>query len=376
MKVICQGGNHYDIFDDTLKVYDKLPPQVYNVRFAMQKGFYLQKSHDMEIRESKIYGCHDEKVAKVMYAFSKFDRNLGVILSGAKGIGKSLFAKLLAKNFVDNGMAVLIVDTFYNGIASYIEEVEDNCLVIFDEFDKTFGGIKNEDGKASPEAQMLSLFDGFSTGKKLFVITCNDYRSISQYLINRPGRFHYHFRFEYPTGDEVIEYLRDKLSEEYYGEIDDVVRFAQRVGLNYDCLRAIAFELQNGAKFKDAIKDLNIVNIEVRRYTVTAVYDNGITLRATRVALDLAKSGNVGWIYMNDRNENNLSDISFDLSDLNFDRNSMCYVVDGKYVEENKVEPESSDSESFKKAFDAIRDSKIKVVTIEREDTKSIHYEL
>lgn len=376
MKVICQGGNHYDIFDDTLKVYDKLPPQVYNVRFAMQKGFYLQKSHDMEIRESKIYGCHDGKVAKVMYAFSKFDRNLGVILSGAKGIGKSLFAKLLAKNFVDNGMAVLIIDTFYNGIASYIEEVEDNCLVIFDEFDKTFGGINNEDGKASPEAQMLSLFDGFSTGKKLFVITCNDYRSISQYLINRPGRFHYHFRFEYPTGDEVIEYLRDKLSEEYYGEIDDVVRFAQRVGLNYDCLRAIAFELQNGAKFKDAIKDLNIVNIEVRRYTVTAVYDNGITLHATRVALDLAKSGNVGWIYMNDRNENNLSDISFDLSDLNFDRNSMCYIVDGKCVEESKIEPESDDTESFKKAFDAIRDSKIKVVTIEREDTKSIHYEL
>ena len=40
---------------------------------------------------------------------------------------------------------------------------------------------------------MLSLFDGLDNGKKLFVITCNEVERLNAYLLNRPGRFHYHF---------------------------------------------------------------------------------------------------------------------------------------------------------------------------------------
>ena len=50
----------------------------------------------MGITEAKIYGVHTEKVFKVLNSFEKVNRSLGVILSGDKGIGKSLFAKLLA----------------------------------------------------------------------------------------------------------------------------------------------------------------------------------------------------------------------------------------------------------------------------------------
>ena len=41
----------------------------------------------------KAYGVHTEKLEKVMDSFKLFSRSLGVILSGDKGIGKSLFAK-------------------------------------------------------------------------------------------------------------------------------------------------------------------------------------------------------------------------------------------------------------------------------------------
>lgn len=102
MRVIS-SGNTYEVFDDSLKTYDKFPVQTYVVRFSKFKGFYLEKYMDIEIKEDKIYGVHMEKVEKVLRSFEKFDRNLGVILSGDKGIGKSLFAKLLSIEAVNRG---------------------------------------------------------------------------------------------------------------------------------------------------------------------------------------------------------------------------------------------------------------------------------
>ena len=63
------------------------------------------------------------KVAKVLKAFPKAEKNLGVILSGNKGIGKSLFAKTLAVEATKVGLPVIIVDTYIPGIASFIEEI-------------------------------------------------------------------------------------------------------------------------------------------------------------------------------------------------------------------------------------------------------------
>ena len=99
------------------------------------------------------------------------------------------------------------------------------------------------------ESFKVPTSDGMSGGKKLFVITCNSLHKLSEFLINRPGRFHYHFRFDYPNADEIREYMTDKIPTEMHGEIDAVIAFAARVRLNYDCLRAIAFELSTGLSF-------------------------------------------------------------------------------------------------------------------------------
>ena len=126
---------------------------------------------------------------------------------------------------------------------------------------------------------MLSLFDGVSAGKKLFVITCNEIQSLSQYLINRPGRFHYHFRFLYPTADEIRAYMEDKLDKQYYDEIENVIAFSVRMNLNYDCLRSIAFELNTGSKFQEAINDLNIIRIdEYKEIKIVVEFENQATL--------------------------------------------------------------------------------------------------
>lgn len=140
MKVI-HTGNTFQIYDDSLQTYDRLPVQSYVVRFSKQTGFFLEKYVDMEITEEKVYGVHTEKVQKVLESFAHFGRSLGVILSGDKGIGKSLFAKMLASDAMSREIPVVVIDTYIPGIASYLESIDQEVLCMFDEFDKTFGDV-------------------------------------------------------------------------------------------------------------------------------------------------------------------------------------------------------------------------------------------
>lgn len=272
---IVESGKRYRIFNNAITTYDQLPPKTYRVDYDSEtRIFSLLEAHDFEIPETKIYGQHLDKVKKVLNSMDKMNRNLGVILSGDKGIGKSLFSKCLGLKARKKGIPVILVNEYHEGIANFLEEIEQTVMILFDEYDKTF-----DEKKHNCQAEMLSLFDGVSAGKKLFVITCNEIQSLSQYLINRPGRFHYHFRFLYPTADEIRDYMEDKLDKQYYDEIENVIAFSVRMNLNYDCLRSIAFELNNGLKFQEAINDLNIIRIsQYKNIKIIVEFENQATL--------------------------------------------------------------------------------------------------
>ena len=263
---IVESGKRYRIFNNAITTYDQLPPKTYRVDYDPEtRIFSLLEAHDFE---------HLDKVKKVLNSMDKMNRNLGVILSGDKGIGKSLFSKCLGLKARKKGIPVILVNEYHEGIANFLEEIEQTVMILFDEYDKTF-----DEKKHNCQAEMLSLFDGVSAGKKLFVITCNEIQSLSQYLINRPGRFHYHFRFLYPTADEIRDYMEDKLDKQYYDEIENVIAFSVRMNLNYDCLRSIAFELNNGLKFQEAINDLNIIRIsQYKNIKIIVEFENQATL--------------------------------------------------------------------------------------------------
>ena len=38
---------------------------------------------------------------------------------------------------------------------------------------------------ADPQTELLTLFDGLAQGKKLYVITCNNLNTLSDYLVNK-----------------------------------------------------------------------------------------------------------------------------------------------------------------------------------------------
>ena len=79
--------------------------------------------------------------------------------------------------------------------------------------------------------------------------------------------------------DEIRDYMEDKLDKQYYDEIENVIAFSVRMNLNYDCLRSIAFELNNGLKFQEAINDLNIIRIsQYKNIKIIVEFENQATL--------------------------------------------------------------------------------------------------
>jgi hypothetical protein len=269
---IVHSGDTFQIYGDALKTYDKLPLGTYEVGFQKMMGFFLTTHNDLVVNE-KIYGNSPAKVEKVLRGFSMVDRNFGVILSGRKGIGKSLFARQLAIRAKDYNLPLIIVPYYYPGIADFISSIEQEVIVLFDEFEKTFADQEHE----KPQEELLSLFDGVDNGKKLFIVTCNEVHKLNSYLINRPGRFHYHFTLGNPNPDEIKEYMTDKLKPEYHGVIKKLISFSMSVDLTYDILRAIAFEINCGYSFEETLMDLNISKEGTPKYNIVVHFEDGHT---------------------------------------------------------------------------------------------------
>ena len=376
MKIIQTGSKH-KIFDDNIKSYDKLPAGTFDVDYNPQEGCYLVRRPDISVLE-KPYGIHIEKADKVMESFKAFPRNLGVILSGDKGIGKSMFARLVCIRSLELGYPVIVVDACYPGVARFIDSIDQECVILFDEFDKTFRSNRDDDDQAA----LLSLFDGVSTGKKLFIVTCNELYSLNNFIINRPGRFHYHFRFNYPSPEDVREYLTDKLDPQYYVHIDKVVEFSGKISLNYDCLRAIAFELNNGNSFAEAIADLNIMTTEDEEYKVYLLFENGKSVHNLRFSTNFYDyDGSMTFIRFYDDNGKFVLDAYFDKASMTYDFATGKIIVPAKGIkikdnsdDDDYYDDDDGDDDVSATKAPTFKGSKVLYMTFAKRTARNLHY--
>ena len=360
-------GNKVEIYNDMVRTFDELPPKTYVVKFSKLSGFYLEEYTDIAVHEKKIYGGQLEKAQKVIETYQRFDRNLGVILSGDKGIGKSLFARLLSVRAIKRGIPVLVVEQYIPGIASYLAGIDQRVMLLFDEFDKTFGGINPPDGEQEPQTEMLGLFDGISQGKKLFVITCNEIRKLNDCIINRPGRFHYHFRFDYPSEEEIRSYLMDKLEKKYYDEINAIVEFSRKVDLNYDCLRAIAIEVNSGTNFHTAIQDLNILNLAQDKYNLAMHFQDGRVIGAQGVYIDFFSQDEKS-VNISEDNYHEIISVHFYTQDCEYNIQNKCAVIPAQKL--RLTYDEEYGKELVKQMKALVPD----YLTIRKVRDKSLHY--
>lgn len=329
MKIV-KTGEILRIFSDDLETFDKIPVGNYKIGFSPNSGFYLEVMDSFSVNE-KPYGKHPQKISKITSLYENVNRSVGVILSGKKGMGKSMFGRLLSVEFAQkHQMPTILVDEAYKGISEFIESIKQECVILFDEFEKIFdNGEKKEH-----QDKLLSLFDGISQTKRLYVVTVNEIRKVNQYMINRPGRFHYHIQFKYPTHEEISLYLKDKLKPEFHSQIELVQRFSNRFDLNYDSLRAIAFDLNLGYGFIETMEDLNISSSESQsvKYSIEIHHSNG-DIAKTYENIDLMSSHvNFGYHISYPQRSYEYGNISFSPLEVQIN-NKESFIVDPHIVD-------------------------------------------
>ena len=294
MKFVCIDNKEYFPNKGEISIVDTLAPQIYKIAFRQFQGMYLETYIPQFKVDEKLYGESNNYINSIVNGYTHSPRNMGVIFSGDKGLGKTLTAKSLCNTLISKGYPVILCNTYMQGLPDFISNIEQPCVVLFDEFDKVFTAVlENGDDTDKPQEAFLSLFDGTDMGNKLFIITCNDIYKLNSYFINRPGRFHYHIRFDYPQRQYIEEYLNNNVLPQYKSEIVNVLKFCQRRPLNFDCLRAIVFELNMGHKFKDIIDILNILNIDAFYYNLTLTFNNG-EISTTTCKLDFEDADSYG----------------------------------------------------------------------------------
>ena len=265
---ITKIGDQYIIYDDLVSNISKLDCAVYKVNFQKVYGLHLVKYADNFSITEKIFGDYNNKVEKSYELFTDRKKSLGILMTGKKGMGKSFCAKELCNKCLENGYPVILIDGSFDtdkiaakDIPEFFGKIKQDIVVFFDEFDKVFASYTSDEGHndIDPQEDLLSMFDGVNSEyKRLFIVTSNKTSDINEYFLNRPGRFHYHFRFSYPTEKEIRDYIKYYCENIDEKELEEIVLFTDIHPLTYDCLSAIVTELNYDRKFKEFINDLNI----------------------------------------------------------------------------------------------------------------------
>lgn len=286
MKKILKLGARLSVIDgDDVEIMDALPPAVYSMKFSKLQGFWFEPM-TLEPFSGKVYGEQLRMAEKVERRYRAVEgRNLGVLLSGPKGTGKSLFVRNLAAKLSAEMPVVVVKENGGQPMLSELASLKGRAVIVFDEFEKMFradaaasNGCNTRENDIREQETALSFFDGVETRQeKLLLLTVNETYSLSRLLLGRPGRIHYHFRMVLPTAEEIEDYLADNLGANVPGDRRVVAAKLASRAVSWDSLEAVTTELNSGETVEATLKDLNIGTDEVNgiRIAMRAIYVNG-----------------------------------------------------------------------------------------------------
>lgn len=162
--------------------YELIKGGVYDLKWDRYEGRAIFTENGKLNLPNKIYELPEDKLFKtrVLNNFNNNDKSVGIMLAGTKGTGKTMLAKVIAK---ESNLPIIIVDSQYpaNRLVTFFKQFTTPVCVIFDEIEKNFN-----------TEFMLDFLDGVEkTTKKLVLMTCNELHRISEYLQDRCSRVRY-----------------------------------------------------------------------------------------------------------------------------------------------------------------------------------------
>ena len=196
--------------------YDLIPGKVYDLSYDRYSGDDIFKENGELSLPSKVYTSKKDEFFKkrvLTYFNNAFTDTTGVMLAGTKGTGKTIMAKVLAK---ESNLPIIIVDPQYpeHRLIKYFKQIVTPVCILFDEVDKSFDTEK-----------MLDFLDGLQkTSKKLVIMTCNNLSKVSEYLQDRCSRIRYLRKY---TTDDNLEFLNILIEDMGIKNVEEVSKYCR-----------------------------------------------------------------------------------------------------------------------------------------------------
>lgn len=262
-QIWVQTGINFNRIQGPIISYNEIPVGVYKISMSKQ-GFYLEYVMSEFVFDYKIYGLQEDFINHIIKTYNEAQTgNLGILLNGTKGTGKTVAAKMIANRL---HLPVIIVQNMGQEMnlqmMNYLStEINFDCVFFFDEYEKTF----------DKDTTILSFMDGVynSESRKVFLLTTNTL-SIDRNLIGRPSRILYLKKFGNLEIEAASEFLDDTLNNKEYKQ--EVLEFINLLSIStIDILKSVVKEINiHGIeKFR---KSKSYFNVEINSYTYTCEY--------------------------------------------------------------------------------------------------------
>lgn len=267
-KIQIINGEHTCLNFEKLSLIDQLDPnKVYLLNYNSNYDYYyLTVTSSLELPK-KVYGNKDH-LDRFLRSYDNSPKSIGVLLTGIKGDGKSVDAKILALN---SKQPIIVINSGYRD-QQFLEFISNplfnNTTIFIDEFEKLYSDKDSEDSSVN----LLKLLDGYSNNKNLFVMTSNSTR-ISEFLLNRPSRIRYLKKYEGLSETEMLEIISDLLNNKSL--IQDTLKYLSSLSIvTTDILIEIINEMNIlDISVEKAFEDFNFQNLE-KQYEIEITYQD------------------------------------------------------------------------------------------------------
>ena len=257
-QIWLQDGNIFNQGSATTVSHPEgLPKGIYEVKLSIA-GFYLSKIAEACTFDYKLYGLNKKFIDYVLKTYENTTGNLGVLLDGIKGTGKTVVAKELCNRLQ---LPVILVQSMGSDtndkLIKYLSTAIDfDCIFFFDEYEKEF----------KDSSDVLSFMDGTynSIYRKIFLLTTNEL-NVDPNLLGRPSRIRYKKSFGNLSEEVTREILNDILEDKT--AIEKVIELTHSMNIiTIDLIKAIATEINiHGAEALPDIKET--FNIEFSKFS-------------------------------------------------------------------------------------------------------------